>query len=288
MNGCEEIFTPISPLKTDKNAVKPPERNVQIRQRYSDDVLFEGDYPSVKMAVAAAVREDVSLENADLREADLMGAGLEGARLEGARLEGADLRGARLGRARLRGAHLGSADLEGALLKDADLGDADLRGANLGRANLQGAYLRGIDLRGAYLGGADLTDADLGGARFRGSYIRGAGLIDAGQDSRGWRFIGCRFNGGVWVAAGCRWLSLSDARSHWGEGYPHDASGMHHGDRVEINAKLDLIEATAKSRGWYANRAKRIHPQTTGHDGHPVVCVHGVHTRERCAECEAL
>ena len=176
MNAREEISAPISPPKTDKGAVKPPERNVQIRQRYSDDVLFEGDYPSVKMAVAAAGRAGVSLENADLREADLMGAGLGGARLEGTHLEG------------------------------------------------------------AYLGSARLAGAD---------------LIDAGQDRRGFRFIGCRFDGGVWVAAGCRWLSISDARAHWGEGYPGDAASRTYlGDRVEINAKLDLIEATAKSRGW--------------------------------------
>ena len=96
MNAREEISAPISPPKTDKGAVKPPERNVQIRQRYSDDVLFEGDYPSVKMAVAAAGRAGVSLENADLREADLMGAGLGGARLEGAYLGSARLAGADL------------------------------------------------------------------------------------------------------------------------------------------------------------------------------------------------
>tara|TARA_R100000808_G_scaffold1279_5_gene5983 strand:+ start:14325 stop:15002 length:678 start_codon:yes stop_codon:yes gene_type:complete len=218
---------------------------MQIQHKVTDDVLFEGDYLSVMAAAEAAVREDVSLKNADLREADL-----EGANLRSANLEGANLRGARLIDADLEDAYLAEVDLRGAYLEG-----ANLRGAYLINTDLEGAYLKGANLRGAYLRGACFGGTHLEGSNLEGARLKGDDLIDAGQDRRGFQFIGCRFANGVWVVVGCRWFSLSDARAHWGEGYPGDAASKawaytDTGDRVEINAKLDLIEATAQSRGW--------------------------------------
>ena len=119
---------------------------MQILNRWTDAVLWEGDAGTVAEAVYAALKG---------------GADLGGADLGGANLGGADLGGADLGGANLRGADLGGADLGGANLRGADLGGANLRDADLRGADLRGADLRGADLGDANLRGADLGDANL-------------------------------------------------------------------------------------------------------------------------------
>ena len=100
---------------------------ITIKARFSDAILFEGEYESIRHAVESAIKSNHNLYGADLR---------------GANLCGADLR---------------DADLRGADLRDADLRDADLRGANLRGANLCDADLCGADLRGANLRGEKLV-----------------------------------------------------------------------------------------------------------------------------------
>ena len=119
---------------TTKGAAMP----VEIKSRFTNEVLFSGEYASLKDAVVAAVKA-----GANLCGADLCGAYLRGANLRGADLRGANLRGANLRGANLRGADLSSADLGGA-----NLGGADLRGANLGGANLGGANLDDTKIKG--------------------------------------------------------------------------------------------------------------------------------------------
>jgi hypothetical protein len=91
----------------------------KIKSRFSAEVLFSGEFGSLKLCVEAAVEA----------------------------------------RAYLRGAYLSGADLRGADLSDANLSGADLRGADLSGANLRGAYLGDADLSGANLSGAYLRDA---------------------------------------------------------------------------------------------------------------------------------
>ena len=120
--------------------------NIQIKNRWTDAIIHEGDYISILEALSAAIKSRASLRGASLCGASLRGASLCGASLCGASLRDADLRGADL-----RGADLRGASLRDASLRDADLRDADLRGADL----------RGADLRGADLCGASLCDASL-------------------------------------------------------------------------------------------------------------------------------
>ena len=170
--------------------------------------LCECEAESLRGAVEQAVRKGVSLKGANLADANLRGANLRGADLADANLARADLAGAILARAYLAGAYLADANLRGADLADANLADANLAGANLGRAYLAGAYLAG------------------------------ATLIDAGQESRGYRFVGVPTDG-VRILAGCRWFTVTEAREHW-SGNP------------EALAKAALIEAEAARRGWIA------------------------------------
>ena len=99
---------------------------IQIKTRWDDSVIFEGEFESLLLAVEEAVRKNVNLYGANLYGANLYGASLEGASLVGADLDGANLYGASLKGASLVGASLVGADLVGASLKGARLDGARL------------------------------------------------------------------------------------------------------------------------------------------------------------------
>jgi uncharacterized protein YjbI with pentapeptide repeats len=115
-----------------------------------------------RLAVLWALKNGVSLRNADLSYADLRNADLRDA----------DLRDADLSNAALRNAALRSADLRSADLSNADLRDADLRNAALRSADLSNADLRSADLSNADLSRADLRRADLTGAALTGADLQ--------------------------------------------------------------------------------------------------------------------
>jgi hypothetical protein len=106
---------------------------IEIKNRWTDAVIFthEGEDVTMRDVVLVAVRQGVSLSDADLSGAYLSGA------------------------------YLSDADLSDADLSDADLSGASLRGADLSDANLSDADLSDADLSGASLRGADLSDANL-------------------------------------------------------------------------------------------------------------------------------
>ena len=81
---------------------------IQIKHRWTEKVIVEGDYESIKDCLEKN-------RGADLRGTDLRNADLRDANLRGADLGGANLRYADLGGANLRGA-----DLRGAYLRDAE------------------------------------------------------------------------------------------------------------------------------------------------------------------------
>jgi uncharacterized protein YjbI with pentapeptide repeats len=193
-----------------------------VLKRFSSEIAFtaeidcdENALNSVKLGLAVkwAVKADANLAGADLPGAKLAGANLVGAKLVGTNLARADL---------------ADAKLVGADLADADLADAKLVGANLARA----------DLADANLVGADLADADLAGAN-----LVGADLVDGGQRSDGFRFVGWIKSGELMIRAGCRNLTISEARKHWQKTRGGTALG------TETTAILDHIETVARVRG---------------------------------------
>lgn len=95
----------------------------------------------------------------------------------------------------------------------------------------------GLAVKWAIKAGADLARADLAGAD-----LAGANLIDGGQRSDGYRFVGSIKDGALMITAGCRYLSIADARQHWKhrDGTPLGA---------ETTCILDHIEKVAAIRG---------------------------------------
>jgi len=112
---------------------------IQIKHRWKKEVIYEGDYTSVKEAVVKAVKE--------------------GSDLGFANLEGSNLEGSNLGFAKLKGSNLRFANLEGSNLEGSNLRFANLEGSDLGFANLEGSNLGGAKLIGANLGFANLEGA---------------------------------------------------------------------------------------------------------------------------------
>ncbi len=162
-------------------------------------------------------------------------------------LEGAVKGGADLGEADLRGADLREADLREVDLGAADLSEANLSEANLGGANLGGAYLREANLRGAYLSGANLSGANLSEADLLGYKIDGKiGIVTAG-DPNNWPAFGfvVEKTAQLRVQVGCRNKEINDGRAYWAsDDHPEQEN------RREVLAALDYIETVAKLRGW--------------------------------------
>ena len=79
---------------------------IQIKNRFSLEVIFESKKDTVKEAVIEAISNGISLRYADLRGANLRGANLRGANLCEADLSDTNLRGANLRDANLCGAKL--------------------------------------------------------------------------------------------------------------------------------------------------------------------------------------
>jgi hypothetical protein len=66
-------------------------KHYQIKNRWTDAVLFEGDFDTMRLCAEAARRSGANLYGANLSGANLSGANLYGANLYGADLSRADL-----------------------------------------------------------------------------------------------------------------------------------------------------------------------------------------------------
>ena len=84
---------------------------MEIKNRYTRQVIFSDESGTIKEALLNAIKEGVDLSEADLSGVKLSGANLSEANLSGANLSGANLYGANLSRVNLSGANLSGADL---------------------------------------------------------------------------------------------------------------------------------------------------------------------------------
>jgi len=109
----------------------------QIKSLLTGDVIFHGEFSSLRLCVEAAVKSRASLYGANLYRADLSGADLYRADLSGASLYGANLSGADLYGADLSGAYLSGANLSGAKWREG----ATLKRAPVKEATRSDGYL---------------------------------------------------------------------------------------------------------------------------------------------------
>jgi len=116
---------------------------ITIKARWSDRVVFEGEYESLKHAVIDAAKKKISLSGSNLSDSDLS-----------------------------------DSDLSGSDLRDSDLSGSDLRGSDLSGSNLSGSDLRGSNLSGSNLRGSDLSDSDLSDSNLRDSNLSGVPKIE--------------------------------------------------------------------------------------------------------------
>ena len=148
--------------------------------RKNREPLVVKDAHTVKEAVEYAVRNHISLE-----DAELSGVNLYCADLSHANLCNADLTATILCRANLSHANLCLADLSGVDLFGADLTDANLFRANLFGADLTDADLSHVDLFRTDLSNADLSRANLSGANIDFSCLPlWCGSLDTKIDKR--------------------------------------------------------------------------------------------------------
>ena len=103
----------------------------QIKSRYNNSVLYDGDGEDLRAVVVVTVKSRANLSRANL----------SGANLSGANLSGANLSGANLSRADLFGANLFGASLTGAYLFDAYLSSEKLTKAPVSLLNLKWSVL---------------------------------------------------------------------------------------------------------------------------------------------------
>jgi uncharacterized protein YjbI with pentapeptide repeats len=195
---------------------------ITIKARFTDSLLFEGEYESTKHAL-----EQANLDGANLDGANLYGANLYGANLDGANLYGANLTRANLTRANLDGANLTRANLDGANLYGANLDGANLDGANLTRANLDGANLDGANLLKQ-----DYKDVTIKSVTQVGSIGSRKSTMNA-YDT----------DSGIYIATGC-FIGTIDEFIKRVEATHKD--GIY---RIEYDAAIDFVKTIFKARG---------------------------------------
>jgi hypothetical protein len=157
----------------------PHQAQLQIRHRFSSEVIYSAPAPSLGALVESAVSWGIDLSHADLVGVNLPRADLSGAQLSGANLTRAILVGADLTGAKLAGATLASADMHGVILCKANLAGANLSDSNMTMANGSWAFLAGADLSETNLTNANLTGANLGEANLFGTILRGTDFSGA-------------------------------------------------------------------------------------------------------------
>ena len=165
-----------------------------------------------------------------------------------------NFRDATLYKARFAYTNLIHADFEGANLEDANFYEADLRNTEFKDAVLYNANFENASLVYANLGGATLDNACFENANLRhaslpepgGSISNADGIIDAGYDSRYYRFLGVRTRYGLYIVAGCRYFfNIEKANAHWANRHMSDPE-LHN----ECLDKVKFIKDKAIKRGW--------------------------------------
>lgn len=147
---------PVVTDPTEGRLVAPAE--TIIRSTKENEIIFQSSAPTIREAVEEAVRNRVSLKNANLKDADLRHANLDKADLSNANLSNAAL---------------SNASLADANLTDADLSNATADGINLLRATLRRVHIMKGNFTRANLKSADMESCKISDTDFSQTYFHG-------------------------------------------------------------------------------------------------------------------
>lgn len=136
------------------NEINKP-MQIEIKNRWTGDIIFSGEFPSLKLAVEHCAVAKISLSSSDLSNANLRNASLRGSSLNCSNLSGSNL----------SNANLSYTDLYGSDLSDANISNTNFRGTNLSNSDLRGA-----DLSNSVLQKTDLSCSDLNGLNLSDSF----------------------------------------------------------------------------------------------------------------------
>ena len=105
------------------------------------EVLYRGNFSSIKKGVEMAVEEKIDLSNIDLRHANLANAQIDGAKMNGACFWGANLNEANLAEGTFKQADFRTANCLGTCLAETDCTGADFSGSYFSRTICRDAVL---------------------------------------------------------------------------------------------------------------------------------------------------
>jgi len=132
--------------------------NIQIK-KINGEVIFSGDFKSIKECVEAAVKQKVNLRGSNLRGSNLSGSDLRWSDLSWSNLSGSDLSWSDLRWSNLRWSNLRGSNLSGSDLRWSDLSWSNLRWSDLRWSNLRWSDLRWGNLRWSNLRWSDVAPA---------------------------------------------------------------------------------------------------------------------------------
>ena len=98
----------------------------EIKHRYTGAVIYSCEAETFRECAERAVKEKVSLRDADMSGADMSVADMRGADMSGADMSWADMRRADMRGADMRGADMRVADMRGADMRGADMSGVDM------------------------------------------------------------------------------------------------------------------------------------------------------------------
>lgn len=172
-----------------------------------------------------------------------------------ARASGVHLRRVKFYETNLRGC-----SFDGRVIAFTNFSLCDLRDVNFTDVDFHHAHIDGCRLDGTWWQGMTFECVEMD------SDLTRAGLIIGGRRADGYEFFLTRSQGGAppRVRAGCRDLTIADARTHWEQTRGLTPLGL------ESQALVDHLERVAIIRSWIPDHLTEPRPTATSHDDVPV------------------
>ncbi len=116
-------------------------QTIQIRNRNTNCVIFEGIYNSERECIEDAIAKNITLDYADLRFKNLACINIDSAQLNYVDFSNSNLNHANISEASLQGVNFENASLVGACLAESNMSGANFSGVEFGGTQIAGAIM---------------------------------------------------------------------------------------------------------------------------------------------------